>query len=372
MIMEKEWYDIKNVEQIDSPAFVVYVDRVKENIRIIKNMIDDVNRLRPHIKTHKTKEIILLLLEAGITKFKCATIAEGELLGIAAAPDVLLAYQPFGPKLHRFMQLIKTYPSTNFSCLVDNEVSAKNIAEEAAKENLTIPVFIDLNVGMNRTGIGPGPEVIRLFQSISPLRSIEIRGFHVYDGHIKYPELSKRKEESDAVFKKIEQLEKEVMKLGFDKPVVVAGGTPTFPIHAQRENIECSPGTFVYWDAGYVKNFPEQAFLPAALVITRVVSLPGKTKICLDMGHKSIAAENDLNNRAVFLNAPEIKPASQSEEHLVAEVPDDHSYKIGNLLYALPVHICPTAALYERALIVENGEIITEWKIAARDRKIII
>ena len=90
------------------------------------------------------------------------------------------------------------------------------------------------------------------------------------------------------------------------------------------------------------------------------------------MGYKSIAAENDLDNRVVFLNAPGIKPLSQSEEHMVAEVSEDHSYKIGDVLYALPVHICPTAALYERALVVENGTIVTEWHTAARDRKIII
>ena len=108
--MDGEWYHIKNIEEIDSPAFVVYIDRVKENIHIIKSMIDDVNRLRPHIKTHKTKEICSLLLEAGISKFKCATIAEAELLGLVGAPDVLLAYQPVGPKLQRFIDLIKTFP----------------------------------------------------------------------------------------------------------------------------------------------------------------------------------------------------------------------------------------------------------------------
>jgi D-serine deaminase-like pyridoxal phosphate-dependent protein len=370
--MTQEWYDIKNVAEIDSPAFVVYVDRVKENIRIIKKMIDDVDRLRPHIKTHKTKEICLLLLEAGITKFKCATIAEAELLGIVNAPDVLFAYQPVGPKLLRVISLIKAYPSTNFSCLIDNAVSAKNISDAAQKENLTIPLFVDLNVGMNRTGINLGPGVVTLYQNISSLKGIELKGFHVYDGHIKSPDLNKRKEESDAVFRKIEQIKKELMAVGFEEPVIVAGGTPTFPIHAQRENIECSPGTFVYWDAGYVKNFPEQIFLPAGLVITRIISLPDKTKICLDMGHKAIAAENELAHRVVFLNAPGIKPVSQSEEHLVAEAQEGHSYKIGDVLYALPVHICPTAALYEKALIVENGTIVTEWRTAARDRKIII
>ena len=370
--MDQEWYHIKNVEKIDSPAFVVYIDRVKENIHTIKSMIDDVNRLRPHIKTHKTKEISALLLEAGILKFKCATIAEAELLGLAAAPDVLLAYQPVGPKLERFINLIKAYPSTNFSCLVDNEKSAKNISEAAAKANVTIPVFIDLNVGMNRTGIDINEDVINLCQIISSLHAIELKGFHVYDGHIKDPDLNKRKKESDLVFKRIEELKIHLLAKGFEEPIIVAGGTPTFPIHAKRTNVECSPGTFVYWDAGYVKHFPEQHFLPAALVITRVISLPSKTKICLDMGHKSIAAENDLDNRVMFLNAPGVKPLSQSEEHLVADVPEDHSYKIGDVLYALPVHICPTAALYERALVVENGTIVTEWHTAARDRKIII
>jgi len=370
--MDWEWYHIKNIEEIDSPAFVVYLDRVKQNIQTIKSMIDDVSRLRPHIKTHKTKEISSLLLEAGITKFKCATIAEAELLGLAAAPDVLLAYQPVGPKLERFINLIKTYPSTNFSCLVDNETLAKSISEAAVKNNLTIPVFIDLNVGMNRTGIDVSGDVISLCEIISLLKAIELKWFHVYDGHIKDPDLNKRNQESDLIFKRIEELKIQLLAKGFEEPIIIAGGTPTFPIHANRKNVECSPGTFAYWDAGYVQNFPEQPFLPAALVITRVISLPSKTKICLDMGHKSIAAENDLNNRVKFLNAPSIKPVSQSEEHLVAEVPENHSYQIGDVLYALPVHICPTAALYERALVVENEAIIAEWMTAARDRKIII
>ena len=370
--MSNPWYEINNVDKIDSPAFVVYLDRVKENIRIIETMIDDITRLRPHIKTHKTKEIILLLLEAGISKFKCATIAEAELLGIANVPDVLLAYQPVGPKLQRFIALIKKYPSTNFSCLVDNETSAKNISDAAEKENLSISIFIDLNVGMNRTGIELGPAVAKFYQYISHFKGIEVKGFHVYDGHIKSPDLDQRKKESDAVFEKLEQIKKELGVMGFEEPLIVAGGTPTFPIHALRNYIECSPGTFVYWDAGYVKNFPEQKFLPAALVITRIISLPAKNKICLDLGHKSIAAENELCNRVVFLNATGLTPVSQSEEHMVVELPGDHQYQIGDVFYALPVHICPTAALYERSLVIENGEVITEWQTNARDRKILI
>ena len=99
----EDWYHISNITEVDSPALVVFPDRVKRNIELLKNMIDDVKRLRPHVKTHKTKEAALLQMEAGIKKFKCATIAEAEMLGSIKAPDVLLAYQPIGPKINRFI-----------------------------------------------------------------------------------------------------------------------------------------------------------------------------------------------------------------------------------------------------------------------------
>ena len=115
-------------------------------------MIDEISRLRPHVKTHKIREVSQLLLEAGITKFKCPTIAEAEMLAGIQAPDVLLPYQPIGPKVERLIQLIKNYPATRFSCLVDNIKAVDWIAQKAMEEGVTIPVYIDLNVGMNRTG----------------------------------------------------------------------------------------------------------------------------------------------------------------------------------------------------------------------------
>ncbi len=81
-----EWYKIKNITEIDSPALVIYSQRVKDNIQILLSMIDDVSRLRPHVKTHKTKEASLLMMDAGIHKFKCATISEAEMLAMAGAP----------------------------------------------------------------------------------------------------------------------------------------------------------------------------------------------------------------------------------------------------------------------------------------------
>lgn len=366
----ESWYEITNIHEIDTPALVIYPGRVKKNIELLISMIDDVNRLRPHVKTHKAREAVLLQMAAGINKFKCATIAEAEMLASCQAPDVLLAYQPVGPKINRFIALIKKYPATKFSCLVDDSSIANEISKKVSEEGLIIAVYIDLNIGMYRTGIIPDQHAIDLYIQCSEQKGIKPVGFHAYDGHIHDKELDTRKRRSDEAFIPVVWLKEELIKKGLAEPIIIAGGSPTFPIHARREKIECSPGTFIYWDAGYQQGLAEQPFLPAALVISRVISHPGENLICTDLGHKSVAAEKELNNRVVFLNATELKFIGQSEEHLVAETDKQHHYQAGDILYGLPFHICPTCALYERALIVEEGKVTGEWRIVARDRKI--
>ncbi len=340
-----------------------------ENIKTLISMIDDINRLRPHAKTHKSAAATKLLMSAGINKFKCATIAEAEMLGMADAKDVLLAYQPTGPKLNRFIQLIKKYSGTSFSCLIDNDQSANSIGSAAVENNLAIKVFIDLNVGMNRTGIEPA-KAFKLYKRCLKMDGLSVVGLHAYDGHIHTGDYEERKAQCDMAFENVSALQQALIAEGFAEPVIIAGGSPTFPIHAKRKKIECSPGTFIFWDHGYSRSCKEQNFLPAAIFITRIISLPSESTLCLDLGHKSVAAENNISNRVHFLNAPELKIISQSEEHAVVEVPIDHSYKIGDILYGLPVHICPTVALYESAFVIENDYVTAEWEITARDRQI--
>ncbi|MBS1530682.1 MAG: D-TA family PLP-dependent enzyme [Bacteroidetes bacterium] len=365
------WYLIEDIDKLDTPALVIYPERVKRNIALAIQMIGDVSRLRPHVKTHKCKEAAVLMLDASITKFKCATIAEAEMLGMCKAPDVLLAYQPVGPKLERFIKLINTYPHTLYSCLVDNIAAAKHISDGAVRTKLRVKVYIDLNVGQNRTGITPA-EAMELYIALQHLQGIEVEGLHAYDGHLHDADLAVRTQKCNAAFEQVARLKEDIEKKGYRTPVVIAGGSPTFPIHAKRENVECSPGTFVYWDRGYSLMCSEQAFLPAALVVSRVISLPDETKICLDVGHKSVSAENDISRRIYFINAPELKMVSQSEEHLVCEAGIGHHYKVGDVLYGMPYHVCPTIALYERAITIENNQISGEWMNVARDRKISI
>ena len=365
------WYEINNIETIDSPALVIYQERVHENILLLKQMVNnDVDRLRPHVKTNKIAEVCKMMMDAGIYKFKCATIAEAEMLALIGAKDVLLAYQPVGPKASRFIQLIIQYPATSFSCVVDNIQSAQYLLAISTGHQVSLNVFIDVNTGMNRTGILT-PKALFLFEAIRLLGSINVIGLHAYDGHIRTTDLVLRKQQVAIEFGKLKILAETMEAISNKKLVVVAGGSPTFPIHAQLINSECSPGTFIFWDWGYKHLFPDKPFDYAALVITRVVSIIDKDTITTDLGHKSVAAENPLP-RIHFLNAPNAVPISQSEEHLVVKVADAAQYHLGDVLYGVPVHICPTVALYETAVLIKKNNAVDEWKVIARNRKISI
>ena len=380
-----DWYTINNIEDLDTPALVVYPDRVRENIQRAISMVGSPARLRPHVKTHKSPAVTRLMLEAGIRQFKCATIAEAEMLATEGAPDVLLAYQPIGPKIARLAALIRQFPATGFSCLIDNPDAATTIARVFKAAGLLVPVYLDLNVGMDRTGINPGPEAMALYKLALQLDGINPVGLHAYDGHIRDADPEQRKQKCDAAFAAVTSLRAAIVgehssastqgtSASPDQPLkIIAGGSPTFPIHARRAaEIQCSPGTFVYWDEGYGDQFKDESFLPAALVITRVISLRGDTRLCLDLGHKSIGSENDLNRRVTFLNGGSLRPVGQSEEHLVVEAGTGHGHLIGDVFYGVPFHICPTVALYERAFTIEKGRHTGDWKNAARDRKLTI
>jgi len=366
------WYEINDVERVDSPALVVFPKRVEENVKRLVGMIDDPARLRPHIKTHKTAEGIRIMMNHGITKFKCATIAEAELLGENGAPDVVLAYQPHGPKAERFASIIRTYARTRWACLTDNPGSARAMGAIFDAHGLDVPVYIDLNIGMNRSGTPPGPHVVELYGICAITRGITPVGLHGYDGQHREADFAIRTLASDKGFEDVEMLASSIVHAGHPKPVIIVGGSPTFPIHARRDIVECSPGTCIFWDRGYSLLCAEQPFEPAVALLTRVLSLPTPTRICLDLGHKSVSAENDMAHRVYLPEHPDWVPVGQSEEHLVFDVQEGHGMKPGDVVYGIPYHICPTVALYERAIAVTDGKVSGEWMIRARDRKISI
>jgi D-serine deaminase-like pyridoxal phosphate-dependent protein len=132
-----------------------------------------------------------------------------------------------------------------------------------------------------------------------------------------------------------------------------------------------SPGTTVLWDAGYAKKLPDLAFLPAAVLLARVVSKPGPGRLCLDLGHKAVGSEMPPP-RVLFLNLPDAIPVIHSEEHLVVETPAAGEVALGACVYGVPWHICPTVALHEEAFVVRDGGVSGVWRVTARARRLSI
>lgn len=365
----KDWYNI-NFDQTDTPALIIDQDMVERNIQKAIDYAGGVDRLRPHVKTHKLLEVARLQMAAGIYKFKCATIPEAEMLGMAEAQDVLIAYPVQGPKIKRAIALMKKYPATHFSVLVDNMNTANQINEVAKKEERVVDVFIDLNNGQFRTGITleQVPDLVTQCKQLAQLRII---GLHCYDGHIRMSSLEERTEACRSAFEPVQHLRIQLQKtLGRDL-TLVAGGSPSFSVHRIYHDVECSPGTFIFWDQRYGEDYPELEFEKAAVLATRVISKLNEHTYCLDLGHKSVASEMPFP-RATFLHDETFQQIGHSEEHLVLKSTQADTLAAGELLLAHPYHICPTVALHDQVHVVKDGQIVDQWRVIARDRKITI
>lgn len=363
--MKQNDFEILNVADMPTPALAVYPAVVKSNIQSAVAIAGN-NILRPHIKTCKTPELVQMMQDAGISHFKCATIAEAELLGMQKATDVLLACQPVDINIKRLKQLIITYRETVFSCLVDNITTLAALDE--IFDEAPIAVFIDLNAGMNRTGTTLA-QASNLMDACLKTKGVLLKGIHVYDGDINDLDITQRTAYADKVYEKANiAKEKAAQKTG-RKMELVIGGTPTFAIHAKQQAVQCSPGTFILWDAGY-SAFSDLPFTVAAVLITRIISIIDDKQLCLDLGHKAVASENPLHKRLKFLTDDPVELISHSEEHLVVKVANTGRYNIGDVWYAVPYHICPTVALHHKLQVIENGYCTKEWEVIARNRKI--
>jgi D-serine deaminase-like pyridoxal phosphate-dependent protein len=363
-------YHVQDTSTIFSPALLFYRELIEQNIRRMIQIAGTPERLRPHVKTHKTREIVRLELDAGITRHKCATLAEAEMLAECGVADVLLAYPMVGPNCSRLALLAERYLGTRFSVLADHPLGVQQLSDALKNSGTTVEVLLDLDTGQHRTGIVPGGPALELYESLTRLPGIRPGGLHVYDGHNHQEDPAQRAAAAHEQFQPVLQFREALLRKGLPLPRIVAGGTPTFPIYARMElpGLECAPGTCVLHDHGYGTRFADLGFTPAALVLTRVISRPTQDRVTFDLGYKAVASDPPAGSRCVLLDVPDAKPVLQNEEHLVIECPGASRYRPGDEAYALPTHICPTCAMHRQAYVIDQGQLVDRWDIVARDR----
>lgn len=367
--MTAPWYEIRNPDDVPSPALLVYPDRIAANLQRMLEIAGGPKYLRPHVKTHKMGEVIRMQVEIGVSCFKCATIAEMEMALEAGAEDVLLAYQPVGPNVTRLRTLADIFPSATLGAVVDSQEIVKALGAVFTSAARPLMLFVDVDCGMHRTGIEPSEGAAEIYRAIAETAGVITGGIHAYDGHNQESNLSTRRDSCERDFASVLELRAELDASGLHVPELVASGSPTFPLHAEYDDRQCSPGTTVLWDFGYSDKFPDMGFEWAALLLTRVISKPGSNRMCLDLGHKAVAADRP-QPRVRLLEIPEAKPVIHSEEHLMVETGESGRFNVGDCLYAVPTHICPTVALHDEAVVVRNGRAADCWKIEARRRRL--
>jgi D-serine deaminase-like pyridoxal phosphate-dependent protein len=364
-------YLIRDTSKIPTPSLVVYLEYVKKNIeRVIALADGDVSQVRPHVKTHKTSQLVTMQRESGITKYKCATLREAKMLAQTGITDILIAYQMIGPNIDRLVELKRAFPDPDFKVIVDHPNAVKGLSSAMAANGMEIQTMLDLDVGMARTGIPVGDAAIELYAQIDRAKGLHPLGLHVYDGHIHDKDIEDRRKACHQSLALMEEMKDRLATKGLDVPLVVMGGTPTFPIYAKTPGVEASPGTFIFHDYGYSTLFPDLGFIHAALLLSRVVSITSPENITLDLGYKAIASDQE-GARGVILNIEGAELGHHNEEHWRVKIPKGTEVKFGQDVYVCPRHICPSVALHESYYIIDAaGDCTDTWQVTARNRAI--
>lgn len=366
-----EWsYHFEGEERVLSPALVYYEEILAENTRRAVLEAGGAKRLWPHIKTHKSPDLVRMLKNFGIERFKCATLAEAEMAANAGARHILLAYPLVGPNIGEYVKLTCRYPEQTFWALGDDLGQLAALGETGRKYGREIPFLVDVNTGMNRTGV-PMDAVLEFYKKASRIPGISVKGLHCYDGERHEKEFSQRLRQTEKTAEWVWKSKQALTADGFSFETAVMGGSPSFPCYAgMMKEAYFSPGTIFVYDAGYREQFPDLPYVPGAAVMTRVISHPKEGYFTLDAGYKAISAEQ--GKRGCLVSCPHACEAFQSEEHWTFRMEPGYEKErpeIGTVLYVIPWHICPTTALYDEICVVAGGKQKAVWPVTARKRK---
>ena len=253
-------------------------------------------------------------------------------------------------------------------------VLVENPTQVAGWKGARVGIFIDVNPGMDRTGIEQErvEGIIEIARAIAAA-GLEFRGMHYYDGQISALDLGERCAIAHKGYDRLMDIAAKVAAAGFKIGEIITSGTPAFPCAANYAPFQssdfihrASPGTVIYCDATSATQLPaEWGYQPAAVVVATVVSHPIANRITCDAGHKAVSADAGLPTCTV-IGRPDLEPLKPSEEHLPIQVNQGSRPKIGEALYLIPRHVCPTVNNFDDALIVEGNRVVAIERVTAR------
>ncbi len=352
------------LDELLTPALVVDLDAVADNLAATIEHVGGPARWRPHLKTCKQAVVVELMLRVGLRHFKVATpdelavvLRSADVHGVTDV-DVLFAYPASPPTLRAVLSLARGH-SARVSLLADSPAHLEQLA--AANEHEPLPVMLDVDLGMHRTGTAPE----RWRSVLGDVRErVRIIGLHGYDGHLH----SDQRAEAHAGYDRLCALAGE---FGPARLELVTSGTHSYAHALAHTGLgdgpwdhRVSPGTIVLSDLRSHEAAADIGLRQAAYVATRVISV-GPGRVTCDAGSKAITPDGTPPTCAV-VDHPELRPQRASEEHLPCELAEDHAGpKLGDLLWLIPDHVCTTVNLHREAVWIRDGRYAGIGPIAA-------
>ena len=361
-----------NIAELDTPALLIDLDIMERNLG---KMADYVRahqfRLRPHTKTHKIPALAERQIALGATGLTVAKVGEAEVMMKAAPQDLLVAYPVMGKqKLGRLMTIAAT---TRVTVSLDSLTAATELSAAAEASGRTIGVLVEIDVGLGRVGVQPGPELLDLVQSVASLPGLKFEGIAFYPGHIKVLD-----EAADAALAVLSTLLDHVVLYladsGFPAKIVSGGSTPTlYRSHQVNWLNEIRPGTYIFNDRNTVLCGAAAYDECAATILATVVSTAVKGQMIIDGGSKTFSSDRQMGLEEVsfgrLLDAPEAVFGKMNEEHGFVDIRKvSKSFKVGDRVRVLPNHVCVAMNLHEQVYGYRGETVEQIWRVEGRGK----
>ena len=358
------------LEQIETPALIVDLDSLEENIRIMADFFRPRKAsLRPHFKTCKCPNIVHLQLDAGAKGITCAKVEEAEVLINAGVKDILVANQVVdAAKIYRLACMARG--GARITVAVDRGENIDSLAAAARQVGCTLHVLIEIDVGMERCGVNTGSEALELAAKIAGAEGLEFEGIQAYEGHLQYdaarPERLNDKLRREGVRKMAEKVggvKRHLEQNGFPVKEVSGGGTGTYHITGDDTIwTEIQAGSYVFMDSAYAAG--TLPFRTSLSILTTVIhKRPGVA--ITDAGLKVCSTEHGL---PAIKDRPDLRfLGGLSEEHgRIADEGDTLRYL--QLIEYIPSHCCTTVNLHDRLYCLRSGVLEAVWPISGRGK----
>lgn len=356
---------------LPTPALVLDGPTVRRNIQRMAAYASQ-NRLfiRPHTKTHKSRALARLQLDAGAIGLTVAKVGEAETL-MPETENLLLAYPAVDAA--RCQGIARIAQKKNICVAVDSLAAAESLAFAAVAAKSTIGVLVDLNVGMNRTGLGTAQETLELAQQIDRTAGLKLAGLFCYPGHIWLP----RDQQAPALASVNRQLSEAIAlwkQNGLEAKIVSGGSTPTaYQSHLVSAYTEIRPGTYIFNDLNTFRGGFCALEDCAARLICTVVSTAVKNQVVIDGGTKTFTSDLCIPAResghGLLVDYPDARITALSEEHGQVDISKcAKTPKIGERVTIIPNHICPCVNLQDRVWWREEDNSLKEIRVDARGK----